>query len=747
MKKLLEAIKENKAYIFPWVILATLTVIMAFGLTYAYFDFVVDSESESSMKVTATDLHVDITNPVVNLNTLIPIYDDYKDTQANTFTFSMSNTSRKLNGCVDLYLTFNSISEGLKSENIKWELINTTTGVITSGDFSDIKDNRILLKENVDIGLSTTYDYKLLIWYSFSVTENQTPVTGNMSAKLTSIAYGGACATNQVTTYTASSSSSSNTFTAPKEGYYRIEVDKPYGSGTIINRKVRQISGEIFLAKNEKLYITMSTTVATPTNIMCYINENTGLCDASSGQNADNSRIMYASSTSSFISGYAGVNAPVYVNSNIDLSNNTLHPTGKFFLNGNTNIKSGLLGTVKTVITYLGKYEDRTNTALNNVRYIKDCVNGNTVDSTNAWVEIQAIKNGVNIAYNKTVTGTSAQYSSTLSYSKIVDGRIDNFGTDYGYGRSTSAGNQCVTVDLGRSYDLDEIAVWHYYSDGRTYNNNITSVSSNNSSWTEVINKTAAESENGKRVNAYASKQSISPTTIIRTNAVGGTLSELTVGDIVTVSIGSAVKEDFYIISTDEDETALLAKYNLYVGNVYSDNGTTLVKKLTPSDPGYGMQSSEAKGQNSSGVTVATVPFSKTNYWHDSSSNDAYEDYGTYTNCENNIYDSNFSFTDDWTDNEYSAAYYIERYVKSLGIDGYGRMLTYGERIVLNSSIPSNGSSYWMSTAYNSSTVYGVTYINSLSNLSYSNSSVRGVRPVIVVPTSDVKTSTYNISN
>ena len=44
----------------------------------------------------------------------------------------------------------------------------------------------------------------------------------------------------------------------------------------------------------------------------------------------------------------------------------------------------------------------------------------------------------------------------------------------------------CVTVDLGRTYDLDEVAVWHYYGDGRTYHNNITSVSSDNSNWVTI---------------------------------------------------------------------------------------------------------------------------------------------------------------------------------------------------------------------------------------------------------------------
>ena len=490
MKKILNVIKENKAFIFPWVILVTLTVVMAFGLTYAYFDYITDSEGESSTRVTATDLHVNLSNPTVNLSTLNPIYDDYKDTQANLFTFSLSNTSRKLDGCVDLYLYFTSISDGFKSADIKWELVNNTLNTITTGNFSNVVDGRLLLKENQNIPINTTYSYTLKIWYSFARNRNQVPASGSVNAKLTSIAYGGACASTKVTTYT----SGTNEFTASVDGYYSIETFNANGSYT---------SGEIFLAIGEKLY----ATVGNPSDIKCYIDSGTGICGASSGQNANNSRIMYAGTNfaSSFVSGLAGVNSPVYVNSSTDLSYNTLHPTGKFFLNGNVKFNTDNTDS-KIVITYLGKYNERTNTRLNNVRYIKDCMNGSTANVNNHWVEIQAIKNGVNVAYKKSLSGNSTDQ-------KIVNGIISASESV-----SVSSGNKCVTVDLGRTYDLDEIAVWHYYTDGRTYNNNITSVSSNNSSWTEVINRQEPETQYGKRVSAYPEKHIISEEELQETN-------------------------------------------------------------------------------------------------------------------------------------------------------------------------------------------------------------------------------------
>ena len=88
------------------------------------------------------------------------------------------------------------------------------------------------------------------------------------------------------------------------------------------------------------------------------------------------------------------------------------------------------------------------------------------------------------------------------TYATITNGVISGLANDLAQA-SVTGSLQCVTVDLTQSYDLDEIAVWHYWVDGRTYNDNVTSVSSDNSTWTTIISTTAAETSNGKRVNAW----------------------------------------------------------------------------------------------------------------------------------------------------------------------------------------------------------------------------------------------------
>jgi len=195
---------------------------------------------------------------------------------------------------------------------------------------------------------------------------------------------------------------------------------------------------------------------------------------------------------SSFISGYAGVNAisNLYDEANPrNHTDNTLHFSGKYFVNG--KMKSGVNeGNGNVKIEYIGKILTKIDEKLNNVRYIKDCINGNSANTGNHWIELQAIINGINIAYGKTVTGTSTQESSH-PYTRITDGDI----TTTNYAESSTTGSQCIIVDLEDKYDLDEVAVWHYYGDGRSYNNHSLYVSSDNSKWTTIIDNQSGVSE------------------------------------------------------------------------------------------------------------------------------------------------------------------------------------------------------------------------------------------------------------
>jgi hypothetical protein len=197
---------------------------------------------------------------------------------------------------------------------------------------------------------------------------------------------------------------------------------------------------------------------------------------------------------SSFISGYAGVNAITSASSTA-ATYNTLHYSGKYFISGNMAAGSNN-GNGRAKITYIGETKPtRINSSLNNVRYIKDCRNGDTSNNGNYWVEIQGIVNGTNVAISKPVTGTSTITNANY----ITDGDIS---TDK-YATGAGGSLQCVTVDLQKSYDLDEVAVWHYWGDGRTSYSNVTYVSADNSTWTTVISNPYPDTSQGKRASAY----------------------------------------------------------------------------------------------------------------------------------------------------------------------------------------------------------------------------------------------------
>ena len=232
----------------------------------------------------------------------------------------------------------------------------------------------------------------------------------------------------------------------------------------------------------------------------------------------------------------------------------------------------------------------------------------------------------------------------------------------------------------------------------------------------------------------------------------------LSTGDTVRATKTGIDNQDFYVVSTNASETVLLAKYNLYVGDILDYNGSaySLNKTLTSSDTGYGLQSSTAKGWVRSNVRyIGVVPFSGTNYWDDGNRNlvSPYNANGaSYSgNPYPYVYNSNLSSVApslDYTNgyglaqnNGYTIAYYVEEYINTLGINGTGRLLTYEEEQTLassNNSVVFNGTSYWLGSAINSSSVWSVGSDGHVYFVDFALGYYYGVRPVIVVSTSDI---------
>ena len=221
----------------------------------------------------------------------------------------------------------------------------------------------------------------------------------------------------------------------------------------------------------------------------------------------------------------------------------------------------------------------------------------------------------------------------------------------------------------------------------------------------------------------------------------GKTKDNLEAGDELCIKT-----ECFYVISTNDQKTILLAKNNLLVGNII-ENRYQIIGEISPTTPGYGLQSEEATGQKSGDNWKGTVPFSSTRYWDGKT-----EDGQKYT-CRTADYycerDEQYSYLYIYDEN--SLIYnYIGDYVNTLKTFGAsssitGRILSYNEANTAKNieddgvSIIFNGrQSYWIGGWHDNDSVNGY-YVgqNYITTYNYFDDWDAGIKPVIEVPTSD----------
>ena len=248
---------------------------------------------------------------------------------------------------------------------------------------------------------------------------------------------------------------------------------------------------------------------------------------------------------------------------------------------------------------------------------------------------------------------------------------------------------------------------------------------------------------------------SITEKPLVEIMTANRTKDTLQVGDEICVN--GATTECFNFIRYDgnnDENVVLLSKYNLKVGNIYSSDGNTKTGEYSSSDTGYGLQSSEARGQVSGQTRYGTVAFSGTNYWDDNGSPKSNYP-GAYLPGPNypTVYDSiNYKGTPG--NNDYSVAYYVENYKDILETYGLtvqsARLLTYSEATDSSIGCDVNDlrpcpvdefityTSFWLGSALDSSGVWLVFSNGSFNDNGYSNGKYGGVRPVIVVAKSDI---------
>lgn len=279
----------------------------------------------------------------------------------------------------------------------------------------------------------------------------------------------------------------------------------------------------------------------------------------------------YGSNPTSFISGMAGMNS---VNSSGSLTNQTNHYSGRTFINGlyvqdvnNSNGKANVELISKGAKSAL---PPKQNNNLNSVRYIKNCTSGSTANTSNHIVEIQAIRlsDGKNLAKGKTVT------LATSNAGYATDGIVNT--NNY---TNLSTGTKCSVLDLGGTYELSEIGIWHYFSDKRSYYHHTVSVSTNNSTYTD-LKKTAsiATSEKESYIGyRYSAWQPNTTTTlpngnyyIFSTTSTNNVLTSQSNKNVVTETFQGKKLQKWTIEQVDINST--------YVQNKSTHSGKTIYK-------------------------------------------------------------------------------------------------------------------------------------------------------------------------
>ena len=116
--------------------------------------------------VVTGNLKLSITDTSITLNNMAPIRSSNYETEAFKKEFTISNAESTLNGCMKLYLNFNSISSQLKSEYLVYKIVSST-GNISEGSFKDIVDNKLLIYDSDFIETSKSITYTLYIWLRY----------------------------------------------------------------------------------------------------------------------------------------------------------------------------------------------------------------------------------------------------------------------------------------------------------------------------------------------------------------------------------------------------------------------------------------------------------------------------------------------------------------------------------------------------------------------------------------------------
>ena len=193
--------------------------------------------------VVTGNLKLKITDTSVNISNMAPIRSSNYETEAFKKEFTISNAESTLNGCMKLYLNFNSISDTLKSEYLVYKVVSST-GNVSEGSFKDIADNKLLIYDSDFIETNKSITYTLYIWlrYVEDPTINLTSLLGTSVNAYVSV------------NGTDTKESTSCTFDSSKKISYVVTFMKEDDKTVLETRKVSSGSTLSSLPSNGRYY-------------------------------------------------------------------------------------------------------------------------------------------------------------------------------------------------------------------------------------------------------------------------------------------------------------------------------------------------------------------------------------------------------------------------------------------------------------------------------------------------------------
>ncbi|MBQ4262809.1 MAG: hypothetical protein IJB83_01005 [Bacilli bacterium] len=191
--------KIDKKIIMPSILVLVSSVLV---ITLAYFGAEIIENGVNPTGVTTGNLDVSLSDSVVNVSNLKPIYAQYVDSMAFRKEFTINNNS-SLNTCNKIYLNINNISDTLKSYFFKYKLVYDENEIIGNFKYANSGD-RLLVYENLFIESNTFKDASLYIWIEYVDEVDQlnmlgTKLSANIVIEGTDIKELNAC--NDITIY------------------------------------------------------------------------------------------------------------------------------------------------------------------------------------------------------------------------------------------------------------------------------------------------------------------------------------------------------------------------------------------------------------------------------------------------------------------------------------------------------------------------------------------------------------------